>query len=350
MMFKPYIPLNMKERSGGKKSQPGVFDAILNGNKMQLVFFIMLSIVFILAVPFCLEYGKLVQSLKEGNLSYEWPEYTDLSIAFVSMLVMLTTRELVVRFGPALADKLIKPNYQGPERVERIERLLFHGYKSIWFSIAVVMGWYVSKESPWLPTIMLGRGDANLIHKGWPYLDVSSFPYLDKFLMVQLGFHSHILVTHFTEPPKKNYIEMLLHHTLTILLLGLAYFLNFHGGSLLVLLSHDISDIFVSGARALMDTAYSKLMFSLYLCLMATWVVMRLYVFPVLIIYPTIWGTAFHETELIPGYYIMAIMVHFLWIMNIYWFIMLSKIGYSFIVKKKTEDLVEGVESKDKTQ
>lgn len=340
----------MKERSGDKSNQPGAFDAILAGNKMQLVFFIMLSIVFILAVPFFLEYGKLVQNLRDGNLSYDWPEYVDLSIAFASMAVMLTIRELVLRFGPAIADKFLKPAYQGPERQERIERMLFHGYKSLYFFLAVVVGWYVSKDAPWLPPIMLGNGDSSLVYRGWPYIDVSSFPYLDKFLMVQFGFHCHILVTHFVDPPKKNYIEMLLHHTLTILLLGLAYFLNLHGGSVLVLLSHDSSDIFVSGARALMDTAYTKLMFSTYLCLMTTWMVMRLYVYPVHVVWPTMWGTAFHETERLPGYYIMASMVHFLWIMNIYWFIMLGKIGYSFIVNKKTQDLVEGIDSKDKTQ
>jgi hypothetical protein len=58
----------------------------------------------------------------------------------------------------------------------------------------------------------------------------------------------------------------------------------------------------------------------------------------------------FEKAGGVPGYYVMASMANFLLFMHFYWFFMLGKIGYSFIVHKKTNDLVEGIDSKDKDQ
>lgn len=340
----------MKERLADKSKKPGAFDAILSGNTMQLVFFVMLTIVFFLAIPFTMEYIKIVQSLRDGNPSYRYPEYYDLSIAFISMITLLILRELTLKFGAKFASRMLKPAYQGPEREERAERLIMHLYKSVYFTLAVIAGWYVNKDTPWLPRALLGKGDTSIMYKGWPYLNLDSAPYLGLYQMIQLGFHAHILVTHFTEPPKKNYIEMLLHHTLTILLVVLGYFFNMQSGASITLLVHDVSDIFVSGARGLMDTNYKKCMLFFYVCLMVSWGYLRLYVYPIHLILPTMFSPDFEKAGGLPGFYIMSSMANFLLFMHLYWFFMLGKIGYSFIVHKKTADLVEGVDSKDKDQ
>ena len=340
----------MKEQLAHKQNKPGAFDAILNGNTMQLVFFVMLTIVFFLAIPFFKEYGKIVQTLKEGNPKYQWPEYLDLSIAFFSMLILLIVKALTIKLGAPLADRLLKPIYKGTERHDRIERMLIHFYKSVYFFFAVIAGWYVSKDAPWYPKVLLGHGDRSLIYKGWPYIDNSSFPNLSYYMMIQLGFHAHILVIHFTEPPKKNYIEMLLHHAMTILLIVLGYFFNMHSGASMTLLIHDVSDIFVSAARAMMDTNYKRTMLFFYICLMVSWGYLRLYVFPSHIVFPTMMSTDFEATNGLPGFYIMSSMANFLLFMHFYWFFMLGKIGFTFIVNKKTRDLVEGIDSKDKNK
>jgi hypothetical protein len=291
-----------------------------------------------------------VQSLRDGNPTYRYPEYYDLSIALISMITLLILRELTLKFGVKFASRILKPVYQGAEREERAERMVMHFYKSVYFTLAVIAGWYVNKDVPWLPKALLGKGDTSILYKGWPYVDLDSAPYLSLYQMIQLGFHAHILVTHFTEPPKKNFIEMLLHHTMTILLVVLGYFFNMQSGGSITLLVHDVSDIFVSAARGLMDTNYKKCILFLYICLMVSWGYTRLYVYPVHLIFPTMFSPDFEKAGGVPGYYVMASMANFLLFMHFYWFFMLGKIGYSFIVHKKTNDLVEGIDSKDKDQ
>ena len=344
------IVRNMKERLSDKDKKPGAFDAVMNGNTMQLVFFVMLTIVFFLAIPFFMEYGKIVRNLKEGNPNYQWPEYVDLSIAFFSMLILLGLRELTLKYGSPIADRMLKPTYQGTDRQERIERMLIYMFKSLYFLVVVIAGWYISKDADWYPKVLLGHGDTSVMYKGWPYIDNSTVPNLGMYQMIQLGFHAHILVTHFTENPKKNYIEMLLHHTLTILLIVLGYFFNMHNGASMTLLVHDVSDIFVSAARAMMDTNYKGALLFFYAMLMITWGYLRLYVFPFHLVFPTMWSTDFDSTNGLPGFYIMSSMANFLLFMHFYWFFMLGKIGYGFIVNKKLKDLVEEANSKDKDQ
>lgn len=69
-------------------------------------------------------------------------------------------------------------------------------------------------------------------------------------------------------------------------LIALAYYFNYNGASVLILLSHDFSDVLVCVTKSLMDTTYMRLMLVVYCALVISWAVTRLYFLPIYIIIP----------------------------------------------------------------
>lgn len=319
---------------------------------MQLVFSIMLMVVVVLLVPFLQEYNRIVQYRKTANTEYEWPAYEDLYIAAVSFSILYMCKKLIVPTAKKFMLQYIKPKFTAEEREIRAEKAAYNIYKMLYFLFGYITGTYVCLHADWFPPVLGGSGDSYNIFKGFPYQSTESFPYLRGFIMVQLGFHMQVFVSQAMSSPKKNFIEMFLHHFMTVLLIILAYYMNYIPVSGIVLVLHDFSDIFVTTTRVLLDTPYDKLMLGNYFALMISWVYTRLWLFPMLVVYPCIYLDLFDEGVDKYGWSIFAGLLHFLMSMHIYWFVLLCKMGFGYILKHTAAvDLQDEIEtSHAKTQ
>ena len=131
-------------------------------------------------------------------------------------------------------------------------------------------------------------------------------------------------------------MEMLLHHSITVLLVSLAYLMNYLPMSLLILFSHDISDAFVSYARFLVDTNSKYLAFFVYLFLIISWFYTRLIIFPFDLIRVSCYmNPMMHEMY---GIGILGAMVHVLVLLHLYWFVLLINMGIKFVKTSTPED------------
>lgn len=106
------------------------------------------------------------------------------------------------------------------------------------------------------------------------------------------------------EERRRDFLQMLGHHVVTIALVGISCFFEQYRGGLLVLYIHDASDIFVDTLKL---TNYLKLegrrgWFAsevTFLLMVGTWMYYRLYVFPMRIFYSSVFES--HQYS-IPGY------------------------------------------------
>jgi TLC domain len=81
--------------------------------------------------------------------------------------------------------------------------------------------------------------------ENWPV--VHKVKYLNYFYMIKLGHHFHNFLEHtIMKLAESDWIEMTLHHILTIGVMFYSYYFNMYDVGVPVLLIHDIGDLFMN--------------------------------------------------------------------------------------------------------
>ena len=295
-----------------------------------------------LTVYYITDFVELYNSYKASNAHYQWPELADLKIAAAVAAVLVLMRVIFHNLMVNWAFRIMSQKYSEEERWIRAGRLVVQILKAAFYTYSFIAGYLICRHAFWFPTYFGGSGSASLFLANWPYQDNSSAPYLKFYVLTELGFHFHALVAHWFEPIKKNFIEMVFHHVVTVLLILLAYFLNFHAAAALVMFSHDLSDIFVCITRAFFDTTYTKVVLGSYVMIMVTWVLTRLLFFIGEMVWP-VYTKECMKGIVIPGYDAFFGLIFSLTVLNVFWFYKLAEMGFLYATKKEYSDTVEGV-------
>jgi len=159
--------------------------------------------------------------------------------------------------------------------------------------------------------------------------------------MIQLGYHLKSFLIHVWNKPKNDFMEMLLHHSMTVFLISLAYLMNYVTMSLLVLYSHDFADIFGCFVQTFVDTNRKWLTFTCYIMLLISWFYTRLWVFP----NELIRASCYENTVEIHGLFVMGGMLHFLLVLHVYWFYLFIRMGMRFLRTSHVEDIQHKIET-----
>ena len=309
----------------------------LGKNKIQFLFFLMFIIICPFLALFLKEFDNIYQMRVQNNSEYNWPKYSDLILALLSSIIIGVIFELIQYFFISFSLQFISQKYQKIERQERAARLVKSLFKGTYFVFATGFAYYVAKDAYFMPKSLGGSGDIENTFKGYPYADYSGIDYFKEYFMIQLGYHFHSFVSLFFFPIRNDFMEMLLHHSMTVSLVSLAYLMNYLPISLLILYCHDISDIFVCFSRVFVDTDFKKTTFVFYVGLMISWVYTRLYIFPFELIRISCYQNKYiHE---IYGIGILGAMVHILVVLHVYWFVLLVKMGMKFVKTSTLNDI-----------
>jgi hypothetical protein len=102
----------------------------------------------------------------------------------------------VVAFITPISYSLMHDDLSHFERRVRAKRSAFCAMKGIYFLSSFSFGIAVVQAAPWFPAILGGTGAASAIFEGYPYQDVSSYPLIRGYLMIQLGYQLFSLLTH----------------------------------------------------------------------------------------------------------------------------------------------------------
>mmetsp|Transcript_14538 Transcript_14538/g.24810 ORF Transcript_14538/g.24810 Transcript_14538/m.24810 type:complete len:157 (+) Transcript_14538:493-963(+) len=120
-----------------------------------------------------------------------------------------------------------------------------------------------------------------LSFKDFPYPQHA--PQLKEYILVLMGFHFGGMFTHFFGTRRNDFIEMGLHHIVSIYLFGGGYMFNaLEIGSTIAFL-HDIADITTSIVKVLAETHLSNATAVVFVTHMGIWFWTRILVLPYLI-------------------------------------------------------------------
>jgi hypothetical protein len=194
-------------------------------------------------------------------------------------------------------------------------------------------------DLPWFPAILGGTngGDASQMYVGYPYQNYPKRWELQIYMLMQVGYHTYSLVNHLIGARRSEFMELLLHHVLTLLLLTIAYLLNFLPIAGLISFSHDIPDCFLYLSRVFVDTKHKTLAICIFMCLLVSYLWGKLTVYPFWLIWHTIWYNEEYGDK-IPGFTLMGVMLHVLLILHWYWYFIMLDIGRKVIFKGQATD------------
>lgn len=108
---------------------------------------------------------------------------------------------------------------------------------------------------------------------------------LDIYLIIAAAYRLEELVCHYFERvTRRDFIEIGLHHLVSIFLILGAYFLESVPEGAAIAFLHDLADIFINLTRFSAETRYSKVTITIFVLSIITWILTRLIWFPAFII------------------------------------------------------------------
>ncbi|CAH8488798.1 unnamed protein product [Schistosoma rodhaini] len=244
--------------------------------------------------------------------------------ALLTGLVLTLLRAYITR---KLYTKLISGVGVTPEISGK---LIESGWKGFWFffmwlfSLKVVV---LSGRTDYQYPLCVFRN--NIFKIG--YFDIPTPPDYYWLYTLQLGFYLHSLWSvFFMDSWRKDSSVLVLHHCLALLLLEASLLLRIHRAGVLTLFLHDLCDVFLEISKINVylrirrgkPYAIHMTIANIFFALFATsWVVLRLYLFPLKVLYASSWGAYIclvgRENR---GFLFFNLLLWGLFVMHIYWF------------------------------
>jgi ceramide synthetase len=145
-----------------------------------------------------------------------------------------------------------------------------------------------------------------------------------------MGYHLHMLLHHMTDHVRHDYMEMMLHHIVTMFLYGFCFMLNITLAGAVVSYLHDIADIFTQYVRCWSETTYSTLTLLNALGMTISWFYTRLIVLPYFI-YLTATAQPFHGMNFMTLKF-LTVHLCILFVLHVFWFGRMLSVISKFLV------------------
>lgn len=137
---------------------------------------------------------------------------------------------------------------------------------------------------------MFGNFDGEYIdyYQNYPCQPYPSL--LEDMYVIKLAYHCfEMLLNLLFHRHRRDFSEFLLHHIVTIVLILFSYIVNLRPVGSVVMFIMDFSDIFVAIFKMTVDVNES-VQFYTFLAMMITWFYLRIWHFPIYVIWPNIQG------------------------------------------------------------
>jgi len=309
------------------------------GEKKQKKFniFNLISIIFIIVFSWFsyetyLFYTKhKTKASQNKKLTYP-PDPKILIPCIPGCIIIIVLRKILVKLFRVVADKLVRTDKNWPDRDVKVDKCAIQIYKALTYISLSIIGFVLLKDESYFPKELGGSGDIEQMWVDLPYQKQSKNIYC--YYVIALSYHLHSLIDQFKYYGKPSFGDMMLHHIITIGLILFSFFNNYARIGTLVLLTHDVSDIFGALTKLTLHTKYSKLTLFNYFGILSTWIYFRLYVYPFKVINSALKQVPYPHHE--KNKFLILLMASLV-VLHIYWFITFIMIFVNYL---KTKELV----------
>jgi len=169
-----------------------------------------------------------------------------------------------------------------PERANKVQMMAERIYRFFLYLGFTLFGLWILKQGNFLHRYLLGNTTNPQYFVNYPCQQLPK--YLDDFYVIKFSYHIYEIINAAGfHRNRRDFSEFLLHHIVTITMVGYSYCTNIIpiGGSIMLVM--DASDVLVAVFKLTVD-AYEKLQFPIFLSMVIGWVYFRIWFFPVYLI------------------------------------------------------------------
>lgn len=233
-----------------------------------------------------------------------------------------------------VAKRLKAPASEHEKFGQSMFKIVFYGSAWLWEIMALEQGgWWLNTMSIWLQ-----------------YPQQPLYLTLSLYVWQICWYLSALFYLVFLEPRLKDFWVMFVHHIVTIILLCYSHYFQLHSLGVMVLMVHDLNDVFLEGAKAATNISrkgfWNHMSTINFVFLLISWFIFRLYLFPFHVI-GTIWTEAVYYFQVNPTidiwlghWYTFVALLGTLFVFHIYWFVLICKIAIR-AVNGSLEDIRE---------
>ncbi|KAG1671289.1 hypothetical protein FOA52_010860 [Chlamydomonas sp. UWO 241] len=182
--------------------------------------------------------------------------------------------------------------------------------------------------------------DTTLYWVGWP--DQEGTGPLRTLCIVELAYYtSHTFILGFWEVPRKDKAVMMFHHFVAIALVGACYVCNYTRSGCVIMLLHDINDVFLELAKVASYVKAHVAANVLFVAFLASWVALRMVAFPGVIMYSTMFESVAVLGYRVPAYWAINALFVVLYCIHVYWLSLISNAALQMVTRGRAEDVRE---------
>jgi hypothetical protein len=184
---------------------------------------------------------------------------------------------------------------------------------------------------------------------GPPYKQYAD-AYLIGYYAISLGYHMQRALTQFSNPSRKDFWVLFIHHWSTIVCITFSYFAAFMRSGALVLFLHENADIYLEAAKICKYMGYTKAANSLIGIFAMSWVVFRLMLFPYKVLYEVYrngYLTLMWDGHPMLLAWICVALLYVLEALHIWWFRLLVNVIWKMLNGKDAVDIRSDTEDEE---
>ncbi|KAL7641824.1 UNVERIFIED_CONTAM: hypothetical protein RMT77_007698 [Armadillidium vulgare] len=216
------------------------------------------------------------------------------------------------------------------ERPSKMFKLCDCCWNLIYYIFYCVYGLWVLYDKEWL-------WDIKECWTGYPFQSVSKD--LWWYYILSLGYYTTMSLTHMFQHKRKDSLQMLLHHLVTLVLIFLSFNVNMIRLGSLILLVHECADIPLLTAKVCGYVGHGSAMDFLFIIFILLWVITRLYLYPFWIMKNALFDAHRILNTMAPVYYIFNGLLVILLLFHLVWTFFILQIILKKIKTKETRDL-----------
>mmetsp|Transcript_46250 Transcript_46250/g.118078 ORF Transcript_46250/g.118078 Transcript_46250/m.118078 type:complete len:282 (-) Transcript_46250:324-1169(-) len=222
---------------------------------------------------------------------------------------------------------------QLPDKVKlRLGKFSESFWKLVVYSSFVALGLRAVLREPWLD---------DCGHFWAAYPSQAHSPELLQYYWLEMAFYiSSQFMLVCWETRRSDFYAMFIHHCATNSLIMFSYHKSCLRIGSVIMLLHDISDVFLEGAKLCKYAAREAAADGLFGAFMLSWAVLRLYYFPVVIVQHVVTESLQHLGDE-ASYYTFSLLLCTLVVLHVYWFWLILRVAVNKLVTGKVDDVRE---------
>lgn len=213
------------------------------------------------------------------------------------------------------------------DKPSAIVKLTESGWRFTYYSSLVIFGLYILWDKPWMWKL-----DECWIN--YPHQNLTTGVAL--YYMIQLSCYWSMMFSQFQDVKRKDFLEMFVHHVVTIALISFSWIVNLVRIGSLILILHDVADVFMEAAKICKYARWQRACDALFAFFVVVWSVSRLFIFPFYILKSLIFESKLHF-DTYPALNMLIAFLLVLQTLHVIWTCFIAKIVYRTVLAGKME-------------